>query len=49
VLVAPSTRSRNWMGLAKLWRREPGQPSVALASSAVPAGVTTTTSTTIAK
>jgi diadenylate cyclase len=49
VLVAPSTRSRNWMGLAKLWRREPGQPSVALSTSAVPAGATTTTSTTIAK
>ena len=51
VLVAPSTRSRNWMGLAKLWRREAGQPSVALSTSAsaVPAGATTTTSTTIAK
>ena len=49
VLVAPSTRSRNWMGLAKLWRREPGQASVALASSAVPASATTTTSTTVAK
>jgi len=49
VLVAPSTRSRNWMGLAKLWRREAGQGSVALSTSAVPAGATTTTSTTIAK
>jgi diadenylate cyclase len=49
VLVTPSTQSRNWMGLAKLWRREAGQGSVALSSPAVPAGATTTTSTTIAK
>lgn len=49
VLVTPSTRSRNWMGLAKFWRREPGQGPVTISNSALPATATTTTSTTVAK
>jgi hypothetical protein len=54
VLVTPAARSRNWMGLARFWRRDQVRlGSVALAKAAGPAGApggaTTTTTTTVAK
>jgi diadenylate cyclase len=53
VLVSPSTRSRNWMKLARFWRRDPAAPGpVALASTPVGTAATSgtaTTTTTIAR
>jgi diadenylate cyclase len=53
VLVTPAARSRNWLGLARFWRREQAAPGpVALANTTSPSGVsagTTTTTTTVAK
>ena len=53
VLVTPAARSRNWLGLARFWRREQAAPGpVALANTTSPSGVsagTTTATTTVAK
>jgi diadenylate cyclase len=53
VLVTPAARSRNWLGLARLWRREQAAPGpVALANTTSPSTVsagTTTATTTVAK
>jgi len=47
VLVSPATRTRNWMGLVRFWRRD--QPGPVTLTSTAAAAVTTTTTTTIAK
>jgi len=53
VLVTPTTRSRNWMKLARFWRRDQAAPApVALATASAPSAATsgtTTTTTTVAK
>ena len=51
VLVTSAARSRNWMGLARFWRRDPvtrGTPTLTGPAPAT-AGATTTTTTTLAK
>jgi diadenylate cyclase len=47
VLVTPATRTRNWMGLVRFWRRD--QPGPLTLTSTAAAAATTTTTTTIAK
>jgi diadenylate cyclase len=49
VLVTPATRSRNWMGMIRFWRRNPAPTSAVTLASTPVAATATTTTTTVAK